>query len=807
MNLEISEIELKDNFKAEEPDSRLRYGEVFRNEPLVFERSENSDLVPVALPVTQEFFEKVFAAAGPFWEIYSGIGFAVKPDGLQYAEFIQGRMYFLKNIEHRFMNGLGPERTFEVRKNLLVQRKKIDLPNILLALSCPLDAMKQFARTISLGFVINESVKEFEDFTGRTNAYCGRYENPADINDPVRIAKESLEFAVSAVRYTNLALLSYDLKIKFRRSEAVEVCALEELSKLAGQKKWDAVKEKFGFYSLVPYDASKPRFREDMADMQKYGLPPFPGSSALKWRENAKFLIAKYLSVERLALRKIGEITGLGDAVFFLKVSELEGVDLNDKKQIGFLTANINKRKEQFEKWESVELPPRIIFYGGRKYAARKAAAENRLKDIIQAVSVSAQENVKGIAVNINSFDDYAKCNGNSIIISKTLSPNLAILFRKAVGVISESGSALSHAALVAREMKIPCLVQAVLAEDIKDGQLIEINGKTGMARFIEKNEFVLKELHEKPTNPVLVLGHAAKRNIIKTKISVISRSGKNIIWLGDPGSNGADIGVKAANLSSLYNLCPVPPGFSVTLKVFIEFFRSDALRDLVAKIERSDPDNIAAIEEASSCIRSIIESLNFPAGFEKDLEENFRRLNSGAAVRSSSSIEDLGNASFAGQFDTFLDIKNLAGLKNSIKKCWASFYGTRAVIYRIENNISAENAGMAVLVQQMVKAKYSGVMFTASPEDKNMISLEAVPGQGEELVSGEAIPNSYLIDRTSFSVMDGKKEFDFDKKYLRELARMGMNIEKYFTAPQDIEWCIDLNGKIWILQARPITA
>lgn len=803
MNLQISKIELKNNLKLEESENYFKYSEIFKNEPLVFEKNENSDLVPIILPITQDFFEKVFAATGPFWEIYSDIGFAIKPIGFKYAVFIQGRMYFLKNIEHKFMSGLGPEKTFEIKKDLLIQRKKINLSNILLTLSYPIDVLKQFSRTISLGFMVNESVKEFEDFTNKTNKYCDRYEDSANIKEPIEIAKESLGFAISAIKYTNLALLSYNLKIKFRKSEAIEICALEELNRLVEQKKWNAIKQKFGFYSLVPYDAAKPRFREDMADLEKYGLPPFPGSSALKWRENAKFIIAKYLDIERLALKKIGEITGLGDMVFFLKISELENIDLNDKKQVEFLAAISEKRREQFEKWEKMELPPRIIFFEERSYASQKANIASDLKNIIQAVSVSARKKVKGIAININSFDDYAKCNENSIIISKTLSPNLAILFKKAVGIISESGSALSHAALIAREMGIPCLVQAVLAEDINDGQYIEIDGKASMARFIKKEALIFTKTEKKSVRSSLNFNHVYKRK----NISGTHLPERNIIWLGDTGFDGADTGVKAENLSNLFNLYPVPAGFSVAMKVFNDFFKSNKLHDLTVKMKNTNISDIATIEKISSEIKSAIESLTFSADFEKELEENFNKLRSIAAVRSSSSVEDLANASFAGQFDTLLDIKDFEGLKNAIKKCWASFYSARAVIYRIENNIHGINAGMAVIVQQMIKAKYSGVMFTSSPEDKKRILVEAVLGQGEALVSGLAIPNSYLIDRMDFSITNKKEIFAFDKKNLLKLAKIGLNIEKYFTAPQDIEWCVDYNNKIWILQSRPITA
>lgn len=806
MNLKISVFEEDDKLSSIEFGDCVSQNAIFKNEPLVFERNENSDLVPIQLPVTQEFFEGVFDPSGPFWKLYSQAGFAAKPVGAKYAAFIRGRMYFLKNAENRFMSGLGPERSFRIKGDLLVEEKKANIPNFLLTFAYPFDALGQFAKTLSLGFLVNESVKSFETFKRDALGYYSYYSDETHIDDPLTVAKDSLMFAISALAYTNLAILSYNLKIKFKGSNSIEKCELEELNKLVKQQEWDMIKEKFGFYSLAPYDASKPRFSEDLSDLKRYGAPPSPQEISLKWRENAKFLASRYLAVERTALRKLGRIVGLDDLIFYLKISELENDGLSGRDKLAALKELAERRKKQFEILESMEMPAKIICYGKIYEPVKAGMGEKDAGRTLQGLSVSAKKKAAGPAININSFSDYRKFAPGSIIVSKTLSPNLAILFGRSAGAISESGGALSHAALVARELGIPCLVQAKIGKEIRDGQYLEIDGKTGTIKLAEDSAQTPGSLKAEENS--MPEKKAGKKQAKMNEDGGDDINAKSITWLDEAGFSVRNNGTKAMNLSRLYRSSyPVPLGFSVSSKLFKDAIGSKEIRGLVSEIQKMDLGQMLRIDELSKKIKRTISDHSFSVEFEKELEKNFDKLAFGpVAVRSSSSLEDLGSASFAGQFETYLNVKGLEELKKSIKECWASFYSTRAIMYRLGNNINDEDAGMAVLVEQMVKAKYSGVMFTEAPDKNGKILIEAVAGEGESLVSGKASPESYLLNKADLAIVESKADSKMNSKLIRDIADLGLKIEKDFNAPQDIEWCVDQEGKVWILQSRPIT-
>ena len=197
---------------------------------------------------------------------------------------------------------------------------------------------------------------------------------------------------------------------------------------------------------------------------------------------------------------------------------------------------------------------------------------------------------------------------------------------------------------------------------------------------------------------------------------------------------------------------------------------------------------------------------------------------------RSSAVAEDTEEASFAGQQATFLNVKGNNDLLKYVKECWASFYTARAMVYREKNNFNHQPK-MAVVVQQMVDSKKSGVIFTVNPvnKNKNKMVIEAIFGLGEAIVSGMVTPDNYLIDKKKQKVLkeiinekkiaiirrNGKNktlklnskkanEKSLNEKELNQLIREALKIEKYFKKPMDIEWAID--DKIYILQARPIT-
>ena len=177
-------------------------------------------------------------------------------------------------------------------------------------------------------------------------------------------------------------------------------------------------------------------------------------------------------------------------------------------------------------------------------------------------------------------------------------------------------------------------------------------------------------------------------------------------------------------------------------------------------------------------------------------------------AVRSSATAEDLPEASFAGQQETFLSVEGHEALIGAIGACWVSLHGERARAYRLEQGIAEDDLAMAVVVQRMVAARAAGVLFTIDPStgDANRMVVEAVAGLGEALVSGHAIPQRFVIRRTDVSLQEGPAGAPLlDRGQLSALCELGARIEESLGGPQDIEWAIDDDGPK-ILQARAVT-
>lgn len=180
-------------------------------------------------------------------------------------------------------------------------------------------------------------------------------------------------------------------------------------------------------------------------------------------------------------------------------------------------------------------------------------------------------------------------------------------------------------------------------------------------------------------------------------------------------------------------------------------------------------------------------------------------------SVRSSAVAEDSAQASWAGQLETYLNITK-ENLIDKVKDCWNSIKSERARSYAARQNLPEDQLLIAVVIQKMVDSKTSGVMFTVNPvtKDKNEIMIEFVLGLGESLVQGLVTPDNFIVDKKSLEIRSkdlqqkGKQALSDEK--IKELVKFGKTIEEHYGSPQDIEWAIDDQGKIWILQSRPIT-
>lgn len=230
-------------------------------------------------------------------------------------------------------------------------------------------------------------------------------------------------------------------------------------------------------------------------------------------------------------------------------------------------------------------------------------------------------------------------------------------------------------------------------------------------------------------------------------------------------------VGGKAANLGELMDKgFPVPDGFVVTTDAYALFAEHNGLKALIVKeLEGVDYGDIRLLEECSAHIRDAVLSSKFPVELAAEIKERYGKMgNLPVAVRSSATAEDLSSASFAGQLETYLNVKGSIGVVEAVNKCYASLWSGRALSYGKQSGFVPGDAVMGVLVQHMIPAQSAGVMFTVSPlsTDDSEFLIESTFGLGEALVSGRATPDKYVLGRNgdgSFKIL--AEEIGEDRK------------------------------------------
>lgn len=298
-------------------------------------------------------------------------------------------------------------------------------------------------------------------------------------------------------------------------------------------------------------------------------------------------------------------------------------------------------------------------------------------------------------------------------------------------------------------------------------------------------------------------------------------------------------VGGKGANLGEMTKAgFPVPNGFAVTVPAYEEFLNHNHIIDFISDIiKTTNVDNPEELDRASRKIQKKLETSEIPDSVAHDVAKAYKKLSgffnkSLVAVRSSATAEDLPNASFAGQQATFLNVKGENTLLVKIRSCWASLFTARAIFYRKENKIAHDKVKISVMVQKMVQSEVSGVMFTLDPvtNDKEKIIIESVWGLGEMIVQGLVVPDRYVVQKGTFSILSKEisdqsiqlvkagqdnmeKEVPKSQREkpkltdeeITKLARIGDALQKHYYFPQDIEWARE-KGKLYITQTRPVT-
>lgn len=302
--------------------------------------------------------------------------------------------------------------------------------------------------------------------------------------------------------------------------------------------------------------------------------------------------------------------------------------------------------------------------------------------------------------------------------------------------------------------------------------------------------------------------------------------------------------GGKGASLGEMTRAgLPVPPGFVVLAAAFDQFLReTDLKQEIEGQLDQVNYDDVSSVERASRVIHDLIHDARFPKDIETEILQEFKKLGAEfVAVRSSATAEDSTVASWAGELETYLNTtkKNLLG---NVKKCWASLFTPRAIVYRNEKGLRDTHVSVAVVIQKMAQSEVAGVTFTVHPvtKDRDQMIIEACWGLGELIVGGLVTPDSYVIDKRDGTLIDvnvseqeemlvrrslgeggltrgpaGNKKIKvpankrakqkLDGKQIRALADICAKIEKHYGFPCDIEWGME-KGKFYILQSRPIT-
>ncbi len=284
------------------------------------------------------------------------------------------------------------------------------------------------------------------------------------------------------------------------------------------------------------------------------------------------------------------------------------------------------------------------------------------------------------------------------------------------------------------------------------------------------------------------------------------------VLRLGEAGDNHRSlVGGKAFNLGKLIAAgLPVPPGFCVTTTAFDLFLASCPRRtELSHLLAQCSGDDIGRIAELSREIRSCLAEVHLPEVVKDAVLSAWRELGKerSFAVRSSATVEDAAGMSFAGQFESILNVREADALLAAIKTCWLSLFSERALVYLARQRMPAEKVRMAVLVQEMVAAGHAGVVFTANPVTgaTDRFVVECVSGLGEGLVQGTIQPERMVIEKRTGRVLASPENKLLSSATLENLGDLARRTEHLFSVPQDIEWA-QRDGAVFLLQSRPIT-
>jgi pyruvate,water dikinase len=310
------------------------------------------------------------------------------------------------------------------------------------------------------------------------------------------------------------------------------------------------------------------------------------------------------------------------------------------------------------------------------------------------------------------------------------------------------------------------------------------------------------------------------------------------VLPLADERATLATVGGKGASLARLARAgLPVPDGIHLTTAAYRRFVAENGLQPrILAALQPANAAAPASLERASQAIAALFAEARMPPEVAGAIAQAYGELpgrDPAVAVRSSATAEDLPEASFAGQQETYLNVSGAEAVLAAAQKCWASLWTARAIGYRARRGITPEDVALAIVVQTLVPAEAAGILFTANPVNgrRDEVVINAAWGLGEAVVGGQVTPDVVRVDKASGGVRErqtadklvltvrtagGTAEQPVPEALRRapalsdaaagELASHGARIEQLYGMPMDVEWAL-ADGQISILQARPITA
>ncbi len=298
--------------------------------------------------------------------------------------------------------------------------------------------------------------------------------------------------------------------------------------------------------------------------------------------------------------------------------------------------------------------------------------------------------------------------------------------------------------------------------------------------------------------------------------------------------SNADIAGGKGASLGEMINSgIPVPDGYVVLADTFEEFIKeTDLIQEIDAILDQVDHRAVHTVDDASEKIQGLIKRAKMPKLIADEVLSSFDTLDSEfVAVRSSATAEDGADHAWAGQLDSYLNITK-DNVLEKVQHCWASLFTPRAIFYRFEKGLNTTKISVAVVIQKMVNSEISGIAFSVHPvtENRNQLIIEAGLGLGEAIVSGQITPDSYVVEKEPYNILDinvaeqsrglfrksdgGNEWIDLEERgkeqvltevQITELSELVIKIENHYGFPCDIEWAFE-KGKFYIVQSRPIT-